>query len=101
MISREYVFGRRNGSMARTQKPSRPDVRGVPFHGRVVRLCVGQGHGFIRPTSGPDVYFHRADLRQGTSINDLAVGDVVLFELLDDVVSGPRALRVCLVALHT
>ena len=56
-------------------------------------LFVGQGHGFIR-ANGRDVFFHRSDVREGTSFNDLTVGDPVSFELLDDHVSGPRGLRV-------
>jgi cold shock CspA family protein len=41
-----------------------------------------------------EVYFHRADVQEGTSFNDLEVGETVKFELLDDAVSGARALRV-------
>jgi hypothetical protein len=33
-------------------------------------------------------------MRHGSSINDLAIGDPVAFERLDDHVSGARALRV-------
>lgn len=57
-------------------------------------LFVGQGHGFIRLTNAREAFFHRSDVREGTSFNDLAVGDAVSFELLEDDVSGPRALRV-------
>lgn len=70
------------------------DRRGVPDTGRIVKLLVGQGHGFIRLANDREVYFHRADLQEGTSINDFDVGDVVSFELFDDPVSGARALRV-------
>lgn len=55
---------------------------------------IGQGHGFIRLADDRDIFFHRSDLREGTSFNDLTVGDVVTFEMLDDAVSGARALRV-------
>jgi cold shock CspA family protein len=55
---------------------------------------LGQGHGFIRQTSDRKVFFHRSDLCEGTSFHDLAVGDRVTFELFEDVISGPRALRV-------
>ena len=73
---------------------SRPaESRGTPSSGRIVTLLVGQGHGFIR-ANGRDVFFHRSDVREGTSFNDLTVGDPVSFELLDDHVSGPRGLRV-------
>jgi len=57
-------------------------------------LLVGQGHGFIRLANHREVFFHRSDVREGTSFNDFAVGDAVQFELFDDAVSGPRALEV-------
>jgi cold shock CspA family protein len=79
------------GSVAR--KKSTPvrsfERRGVPAAGVISRLCVGQGYGFIRLGDDEDVYFI-----QGTSINELAIGDVVACERLDDKVSGARALRV-------
>jgi cold shock CspA family protein len=68
--------------------------RGTVSHGRIVKLLVGQGHGFIRVDDGREVFFHRADLREGTSINDFAVGHTVTFDLLEDPVSGARAARV-------
>jgi cold shock CspA family protein len=57
-------------------------------------LFVGQGYGFIRTGNSREIYFHRTDLREGTSVNDLRISDRVIFELLEDRVSGPRALRV-------
>jgi len=62
--------------------------------GRIVKLLIGQSHGFIRLADRREVYFHRSDLDQGTSFNDFAIGNAVTFELLDDAVSGARALRV-------
>ena len=62
--------------------------------GRVSSLLVGQGHGQIRLPDGRSIFFHRADLHESTLFNDLRIGDPVAFELLDDHVSGPRALRV-------
>jgi cold shock CspA family protein len=59
-----------------------------------MKLFVGRGHGFIRVPDNRGVYFHRSDVREGTSINDLTVGDLVIFELFDDAISGARALRV-------
>ena len=70
------------------------DRRGTPSSGRIVTLMLGQGHGFIRLTNARKVFFHRSDLSEGTSFNDLAVGNRVTFELLEDPISGPRALRV-------
>ena len=67
--------------------------RGIASSGRIVTLFIGQGHGFIRLASDREVFFHRSDVR-GTSFNDFSVGDTVTFELFEDNVSGPRALRV-------
>jgi cold shock CspA family protein len=68
--------------------------RGIPSTGRVVTLFIGQGQGFIRLANDRDVFFHRSDVREGTSFNDFAVGDTVQFDLLEDDVSGPRAVEV-------
>lgn len=62
--------------------------------GRIAKLLIGQSHGFIRVANGREIYFHRSDLEDGISFNDFALGDVVSFELLEDAVSGARALRV-------
>ena len=70
------------------------DRRGVVTQGRIVRLLVGQGHGFIRMTGEREIFFHRSDVLDGTSFNTLVVGCAVQFELLDDKISGARALRV-------
>lgn len=89
-----------NGAAGKAAPPSREpnghpaERRGVITHGRIAKLFVGQGYGFIRLATDRDVFFHRADLRDGTSINDFAVGDRVTFELLEDNVSGARALQV-------
>lgn len=72
----------------------RPERRGTPATGRIVTLFIGQGHGFIRLANNREVFFHRSDLREGVSFNDFAVGDTVRFDLLEDDVSGPRAIQV-------
>jgi cold shock CspA family protein len=59
-----------------------------------VTLLTGQGHGYIRLADDRQIFFHRSDVREGTSFNDFAVGDSVRFDLLEDDVSGPRALQV-------
>src|SRR5205823_14803839 len=41
-----------------------------------------------------EVYFHRADLREDTPFNTLEVDDALKFDLIEDSVSGARALRV-------
>jgi cold shock CspA family protein len=71
-----------------------PERQGIPSTGRIVTLFVGQGHGFIRLANDREAFFHRSDLREGVSFNDLAVGDTVRFDLLEDDVSGPRAIQV-------
>jgi cold shock CspA family protein len=68
--------------------------RGRVVTGRIVKLLVGQSHGFIRLTDGRDVFFHRADVREGVAFNTLSIGDPVSCELLEDAVSGARAIRV-------
>jgi hypothetical protein len=79
----------------RTAGPARPPQRrGAASTGRIVRLLIGQSHGFIRLADSREIYFHRSDLEEGTSFNDFAIGDAVTFELLEDAVSGARALRV-------
>jgi len=59
--------------------------RGKPSTGRIITLFIGQSHGFIRLASGRAVFFHRSDVLDG---------ELVKFELLEDEVSGPRALQV-------
>ena len=76
-------------------KPSRPnEPRVTPTSGRIARILIGQGHGFIRLRDGREIYFHRGDVRNGTAFNDLRIGDTVALEVLEDLVSGARALRV-------
>ena len=64
---------------------------GIVTSGRIIKLMIGQGHGFIRLADHREVFFHRSDLREGTSFNDLVVGHPVTFELVDDPISGARA----------
>jgi cold shock CspA family protein len=71
-----------------------PERRGTPKTGRIVTLFIGQGHGFIRLADDREVFFHRSDVSEGTSFNDFAAGDTVRFDLLEDDVSGPRAVQV-------
>jgi cold shock CspA family protein len=74
------------------QRP--PEPHGKVSVGRIAKLFVGQGYGFIRTVNSREIYFHRTDLREGTSVNDLRISDRVIFELLEDRVSGARAVRV-------
>jgi hypothetical protein len=75
-----------------TARPS--ERRGAVSAGRIAKLLIGQSHGFIRLADNREIYFHRSDLEEGTSFNDFTIGDAVIFELLEDAVSGARALRV-------
>jgi cold shock CspA family protein len=90
-----YLYGGRKAVSPVRHTPTGPSrPRGVVCDGRIVKLFVGQAYGFIRLGDQRDVFFHRADVCDGLSINDFAVGDFVTFELLDDSVSGARALQV-------
>lgn len=85
----------RKTAPARNLTAHRPaDSRGTPSVGRIATLFIGQSYGIIRLASRRDVFFHRSDLGDGVSFNQFAVGDTVSFELLEDRVSGPRAVRV-------
>ena len=93
-MSAEYVYGAgRKGPPKRSGKPSRNDPRGRPATGRIAKILVGQGHGFIRLRDTREIFFC-GDLREGTAFNDLQIGDTVTFELLEDPASGARARRV-------
>jgi cold shock CspA family protein len=75
-----------------------PDPRQHPdATGRVTAILSGQGQGFIRLADERKVFFHRSDLEAGVSFRQLRLGTRVLFDLMDDPVSGPRALRLRLV----
>ena len=95
-MSTEHFYGaERKGAPKRPGKPARAiDAPARSATGRIARIRVGQCDGFIRLRDDREVYFHRGDLREGTSFNDLQVGHTVTFELLEDSVSGARALRV-------
>lgn len=71
--------------------PSRPVYAGKQSKGRVKALTRGQGSGIISAPRG-DVFFHKADFKG--KFWDLKVGERVVFELLDDTISGPRAQNV-------
>jgi len=80
--------------MQRVAGAGPPERRGIPNTGEIVTLFIGQGHGFIRLANDREVFFHRSDVGEGASFNDFAVGDAVRFDLLEDDVSGPRAVQV-------
>jgi hypothetical protein len=43
---------------------------------------------------GRQIWFHRNDMAEPATFNDFVVGDSVAFDLLEDQISGARALRV-------
>jgi hypothetical protein len=45
-------------------------------------------------TDGRDIWFHRGDMDERAAFNRFVVGDSVMFDLLEDRISGARALRV-------
>jgi cold shock CspA family protein len=71
--------------------PPRPVYSGKETTGRVKSLTRGQGCGMISAADG-DVFFHKADFKG--EFFDLQVGDRVVFELLNDTISGKRAQNV-------
>ena len=66
-------------------------VLGKETTGRVKSLTRGQGCGMISASDG-DVFFHKADFKG--EFFDLQVGDRVVFELLNNTISGKRAQNV-------
>ena len=69
----------------------KPVYSGKQATGRIKELVRSQASGTISSSNG-SVFFHKSDV-DGEYWN-LAVGDHVLFELLDDTISGPRAQHV-------
>jgi cold shock CspA family protein len=86
---------RKQAPAAHSAKPLHlRDLRGPQATGRIAKLFIGQGHGFIQLSNHGEVFFHRADLKEGAEFNDLQIGDAVTFELFEDAISGARALHV-------
>ena len=75
------------------QRSGRVEVRGPHANGRITELTHGRLCGLIRASNGLGVFFHGRDLN-GARYNDLEVGLGVTFELIDDPISGPRAVRI-------
>jgi cold shock CspA family protein len=67
--------------------------RGQHMTGRIVRILHGQSHGFIRADDNRQLFFHRSDVRVAL-FNALAVRDRVAFEVIEDKIAGPRAVKV-------
>jgi cold shock CspA family protein len=73
------------------EKGVKPEERGQRMTGRIARMLYGQSHGFIRADDGREVFFHRKD---AVAFNSLSVKDRVAFEVIEDAIAGPRAVRV-------
>lgn len=69
------------------------EERGRRMTGRVARILHGQSHGFIRAEDNRQLFFHRSDVRFAL-FNALAVRDRVAFEVIEDKIAGPRAVKV-------
>ena len=61
-------------------KRQRGDVKThePPPHGRVVRMDIAEGYGFIEASDGREIYFHRNSVL-GDGFDDLEVGASVIF----------------------
>ena len=60
--------------------------------GKIKRVFVGRGFGFIRDEYGRDIYFHRSDVKDG-SFEKLKEGQQVEFEVERDP-KGYRAVNI-------
>lgn len=76
----------------------RVEARGSYANGRITHLTHGRLCGLIRAKDGLSIFFHGRDL-SGVRYNDLEVGCGVTFELIDDPISGPRAVQIHVIAL--
>lgn len=66
---------------------------GRAMKGRIAQLLHGRACGFIRASDGQTVFFHAHDM-EGTKYSDVKVHGAVYFDLIEDLVSGPRAVRI-------
>jgi cold shock CspA family protein len=73
--------------------PNPNEPRGRASTGTVATITRGRGDGYIREHRGDLLYFNRRDVIDG-GFNDLNIGDRVTFEIIEDKVSGHRAVRV-------
>jgi cold shock CspA family protein len=78
-------------SRGKSVVPVRPVHAGKVTNGRIKLMVRGQGSGIIT-AARRDVFFHKSDVRG--AFWELNVGDKVVFELLEDSISGPRAQNV-------
>ena len=84
---------RRHRRLKGRAKGVKPEERGQRTNGKIIRMLYGQSYGLIRMGDRRDVFFHRKDAR-ASLFNALEPGDRVIFELIEDPLTGPRAVRV-------
>ena len=72
---------------------SRRTVGRVVVTGRITKLIRARACGFIRAANGQEVFFHASDVHRA-KYNELHDCAAVRFDLIADLVSGPRAARV-------
>jgi len=84
---------RRQRAIKGRAKGVKPEERGQRTSGRILRVLYGQSYGLIRIQDRRHVFFHRKDAR-ASLFNALEPGDRVIFELIEDPLTGPRAVRV-------
>ena len=71
---------------------TRREVESIVMTGTIKTLRADKGFGFIRDTSGKEVFFHSSAI-YGEGIDNLREGDGVEFDL-EDSPKGPRATNV-------
>jgi cold shock CspA family protein len=91
-VGHDHRPGRRPRRKGRA-KGEKPEERGRRAVGRILRMLYGQSYGLIRMSDRRDVFFHRKDAKAAL-FNALEIGDRVVFELIEDSLTGPRAVRV-------
>ena len=72
---------------------TRPEVTSRLSSGQVSKIAHGMSHGYIRTKDDRKVYFHRSDTEEDL-FNQLEVGTAVTFGLIEDRLSGARAIQV-------
>ncbi len=88
-----HRHGRRPRKVKARVKGVKVEERGQKTTGHVIRLLYGQSYGLIRIADRRQVFFHRKDAKVGL-FNKLSIGDHVAFELIEDPLTGPRAICV-------
>ena len=81
------------------RRSDRVKTHAVPDHGRVAKLMLQEGYGFVQMSDGQEVYFHKN--AAGDSFDKLAVGDEVRVIVQDkEGEKGPQASLVTPIGKH-